>query len=211
MQARFGLVLVASLAVGTAMACTTTVLKYEAQPGDPPADGAVLPTESEARDASGDDQDAAADAHPLQAPCKPKNTCGTVACGTIPDGCGGTLPCGSCNDSNACTVDSCAGGQCVNTPRPDLTSCGNDALCAGNSCAPLHAKCIANNPNARSYYTYWITPDPQGRTGWTVGDDCVCNGNTLETLFNGDLGPTITVPCSKCMQDGPYGNTYCFK
>lgn len=194
-----GLAFAAALGVASAAACTTnTVTKIV--PANTADDGSVVPEEAEE------------DGGPVST-CTPKKTCRASACGTIPDGCGGTLACGSCDDSNGCTADSCVAGDCVHAPSPDLSSCAKYdlSLCSGGACRALHARCTASNPSRRAYYTYWITPDPDQRNDWDVGDDCVCNGNTLETLFNGSLGPTITVACSKCVKVGTFGNVYCFK
>lgn len=67
--------------------------------------------------------------------------CAGLECGD--DGCGGS--CGSCDDGDACTTDSCDGqGQCVNTPVVcnDGVPCTTDA-CAGGSCVftPVDAAC----------------------------------------------------------------------
>jgi hypothetical protein len=143
-------------------------------------------------------------------PCQPTGTCGSMKCGTVPDGCGGLIDCGACDDFNDCTADSCVAGQCKHVPEADLSVCGS-GRCLSGVCATVHASCIASDPNATAYFTYYVNPDPQGMDGWDVGDECVCNGNTLETLFNGSLGPTITVTCSKCVEASFYGDRYCFQ
>ncbi len=67
--------------------------------------------------------------------------CAGLECGN--DGCGGS--CGSCDDNNGCTTDSCNGsGQCVNTPVVcnDNVACTTDA-CVSGACVytPVDAAC----------------------------------------------------------------------
>jgi hypothetical protein len=66
---------------------------------------------------------------------KPK-TCQDLgkACGDFPDGCGGTLHCGDCDDHDKCTADSCNrdAGVCVHTP----VDCDDHNACTIDSCDP---------------------------------------------------------------------------
>ena len=119
--------------------------------------------------------------------------------------------CGICSHTDACTADTCVSGQCVNTPRPELSSCGTDSACSGSVCRALHAKCTAIPPNTLGSYTLWVDPDPQHVSFLTVGNVCQCNGNSLETLFNSNHVPTVTEGCSMCMTQGAHGDVYCFR
>ncbi|MFC2142873.1 hypothetical protein ACFLQN_00565 [Candidatus Aenigmatarchaeota archaeon] len=61
------------------------------------------------------------------APCTP--ICTGLECGD--DGCSGS--CGTCDDSNECTTDSCAGGLCVYTNVTNGTAC-TGGVCFSGSC-----------------------------------------------------------------------------
>ncbi len=56
-------------------------------------------------------------------------------------GCGGCVP-ADCNDNNACTLDSCVAGTCVNTP----ISCDDGNACTADSCDPATGCVIAAIP-----------------------------------------------------------------
>jgi hypothetical protein len=95
--------------------------------------------------------------------CGPNHTCICIPlekcpagfeCGTVPDGCGGTLTCGgSCNDNIDCTVDSCNNGHkcqhkaddakcadenaCTLDSCDDQAGCMNTLMCSADVCDPL--------------------------------------------------------------------------
>jgi hypothetical protein len=54
--------------------------------------------------------------------CTAATTCATDACGNVDDGCGGTIPCGSCTNGRVCQSNKC---QCDNTDTDGdgLTDC----------------------------------------------------------------------------------------
>ena len=64
--------------------------------------------------------------------CTPTTTCPSgQTCGTAPDGCGGTLDCGSC-DATQCLT--CSSGTCV-------SSCGAGDVCCGGTCCASGQTC----------------------------------------------------------------------
>ncbi|MBN2497340.1 MAG: hypothetical protein JXR96_22305 [Deltaproteobacteria bacterium] len=64
--------------------------------------------------------------------CVP-DTCGANNCGSMPDGCGGTLHCGGCSDSQ----EDCESNVCVCNHE----ECGGDCCAAGQVCNPGNACC----------------------------------------------------------------------
>ncbi len=73
--------------------------------------------------------------------CPSVPSCVGIECGD--DNCGGS--CGSCDDSNDCTVDSCDAGVCVNVPVTDGAVCGLGDMCMeGGQC--VEGECIASVP-----------------------------------------------------------------
>ncbi|MBM4372045.1 MAG: hypothetical protein FJ098_10355, partial [Deltaproteobacteria bacterium] len=102
------------------------------------------------------------------------------------DGCGGS--CGSCGDSDACTLnEQCTAGLCTFTPL----TCGDGNLCTDDTCDPATG-CVFT-PNG--------APCSDGNA-CTTGDHCaggVCTGTPLPSLppwsftpagATGRLGPT---------------------
>jgi hypothetical protein len=82
-----------------------------------------------------------------RAPCVCVPNCAGRVCGD--DGCGGS--CGTCNDNNGCTDDSCsAAGQCVFTnntaPCNDGSACTSNDTCSGGQCGGTAVDCNDNNP-----------------------------------------------------------------
>ena len=75
-----------------------------------------------------------------------------VGCGLIPDGCGGILDCGNCNDNNPCTDDSCSPTfvclHASNTgPCSDGNACTVGDVCAGGTCQPGGTPLNCNDGN----------------------------------------------------------------
>jgi hypothetical protein len=86
------------------------------------------------------------------APCTPKTTCPTGACGTISDGCGGTLTCsGTCSSGQKCCAGVCA-GCCAASDCP-APSGGGMPTCTSGRCGgscPSGRVLLANNSCAES-------------------------------------------------------------
>jgi hypothetical protein len=109
--------------------------------------------------------------------CTPK-TCATLAaqCGTIGDGCGGTLDCGTCNFGDVCTNNSC-----VCAPYCGSRECGSDGC--GGSCGT----CGTNETCTTSGQCKWTgggTMPPAdwhcNDAYWDAGDGCDCNCGALD-------------------------------
>ncbi len=65
-----------------------------------------------------------------QTTCTPAK-CGQDACGSIPDGCGGTLECGNCSDGNVCLQNTCAAPTCTDGVKDGSET---DVDCGGSQC-----------------------------------------------------------------------------
>ena len=80
-------------------------------------------------------------------------------------------PCGSCDDSDPCTIGRCEGARCVSTPRAMPASCAGGALfsCAGQP------TCYARCPGAIA----WAGAESQC-TGW--------GGHLVTVLDAGEAG-----------------------
>lgn len=78
----------------------------------------------------------------------------------------------SCDDSVACTVDSCAEGECVHEPNNDL--CGDEERCSRrNGCVPYHCA-TASDCDDGLYCNGVESCDPSG-----AGTGCM-NGETVD-------------------------------
>jgi hypothetical protein len=67
--------------------------------------------------------------------CTPATSCPADAeCGTIDDGCGGTIVCGGgCDDHVDCTTDTCnSSHKCVHTA--DASKCDDNNMCTMDTC-----------------------------------------------------------------------------
>src|SRR5262245_7349702 len=67
--------------------------------------------------------------------CTPNRNCPTNSCGTIADGCGGTLNCGSCSGGAVCSnnqcVTACQTAQCGTSCGTIDDGCGGTRDCGG--------------------------------------------------------------------------------
>ncbi len=99
--------------------------------------------------------------------CVPK-TCDELGyvCGQPSDGCGGTLNCGTCNDNNPCTTESCAGGECMYGCLDSGEQCPRGFCEAGCICVEYPQSC--EELCAEAGYTeggycdqYQVIMDPQ--------------------------------------------------
>ncbi|MDI3543998.1 MAG: hypothetical protein PWQ28_279 [Candidatus Woesearchaeota archaeon] len=136
-------------------------------------------------------------------PCTPITSCGSVECGTISDGCGGTLNCGSCpSPSSTCSGDTvvttsytCEGGTCEPTRTTkycsDVSRCdGNtyvyqDRWCSGGSChggTTYNTPCGSDGCSNGIYYDRGCDPD----------DGCFAHPK------DGDSSETYCNCCSSC-------------
>lgn len=138
--------------------------------------------------------------------CVPK-TCAQLgaACGFQYAHCGRYVDCGTCDDWNDCTEDSCSAGQCSHPLSADLKGCFG-GMCVSGVCKSTCARCYDKDPDDFwSGYDYY---DPSGN--WHEVDFCRCDGNTLRAQTNGSLGYVCNVTCTTC-STGPQGNVVaCF-
>lgn len=132
--------------------------------------------------------------------------------------------CLNCNDSNPCTLDTCADGVCKNTPIADGEACaGSTGLCYGGSCCtgcmsgstcvtgvdPAAcgaggAKCITCAAPSNRCMRANCTNGACGEEAWPVDTSCAdttqCNGNekcdgTGNCLKGTELDCLSTDPC----------------
>ncbi len=107
-------------------------------------------------------------------------------------------PCStSCDDSNACTADSCVAGTCVHTP----ITCDDNNACTIDSCIPtlgcLHPQrvCNDNNPcttdSCNPSTGCIFTPVANGTS---CSDGNLCNG--AETCLNGTCTAGTPINCN---------------
>lgn len=99
------------------------------------------------------------------------------------------LPLQSCDDGNACTLDSCAAGACSHLALPDATACGGTSACKAGICTPKPLKIT------------WQEGEnlPAGREKHAV---CVANGRLyvlggttyLDTVLSAPLDPVSGEP-----------------
>jgi hypothetical protein len=91
--------------------------------------------------------------------------CGSMTCGTAPDGCGGTIACGTCTAGEPCTVPSCLGGTaglCACVPLTAAQACGSNTCgTAFDGCG-----CTVSCGTCASPQTCQI---PDGATAGTCG------------------------------------------
>ncbi|MGB0589502.1 MAG: hypothetical protein ACPGU1_07475 [Myxococcota bacterium] len=66
-----------------------------------------------------------------EADCTPAADCGDVECGSVDDGCGGTLVCGDCSEGSSCTEGECI-LDCTPATECGVVECGSaDDGCGG--------------------------------------------------------------------------------
>ncbi len=140
---------------------------------------------------------------PLTAACSP-NPCGNVACGSVPDGCGGTIECRADNDGDgfdAC-VDCNDADPNIHPPFSDpgriwidLAPCdGKDSACSipgGHGCQPLTAAC---NPCGNL-----VCGEVSDLCGGTIS--CGTNGggcfiSTARCVAGQCCTPNLTISCT---------------
>ncbi|RKH34975.1 hypothetical protein D7Y13_04230 [Corallococcus praedator] len=125
-------------------------------------------------------------------------------CGTVSDGCGGTLACGTCGAGEACSATNvcvCSPTTCAAQGKtcgsiPD--GCGNTLACgtcgAGEACSATNV-CVCSPTTCAA----------QGKTCGSIPDGC---GNTLEcgTCGAGEVCATnnvcVCVPINTCTEQG---------
>jgi len=122
--------------------------------------------------------------------CSTRTTCAAegVACGPIPDGCGGQLECGSCGGGDLCNgPETCTGGQCqpgapVLCPEPsdscyvapacDLTSGCGEPTYRGDGVTCSNGRCYLGG----CCFPYTCATHPVG-CGQDLDDGC---GGTID-------------------------------
>ncbi|MBW2700697.1 MAG: putative metal-binding motif-containing protein [Deltaproteobacteria bacterium] len=142
--------------------------------------------------------------------CTPVNPCGFNNCGSMSDGCGGTVNCGSCADSDEdCESNSCT---CNNT------TCGSDCCAAGQICDGGDSCCTPVDPCGPSNCGF-ISNGCGGMANCgscadsdkdCESNNCVCNNTTCDTdccaagqvCDTGDSCCTIDCSGKECGDDG---------
>ncbi len=121
------------------------------------------------------------------ADCKP--TCGGKTCGA--DGCGGT--CGTCDDKNGCTADSCtAAGTCSNV------SCATGSVSWNSLTPPPGGKATQAAP-----YTFQINGWSQNISMYRTGNSSLVKLYTAPATNNGSFNSTI-IPNLKFAWQGTF-------
>jgi len=207
------------------VACTTTTFVPSSKPapastlGDPAAeDGSSEEAPSSGPDAPGAPaandggttgrKDASPGCVPTTCEAKGKT------CGTLPDGCGGTLDCGdpACDDGNLCTDDACTSGVCRHTARADGSACGASVqACQKGLCLTPKAYCVDTEPN-----DFWNGTKFTGNGYTSISVTyCSCEGNVLHAPFDTTFGGTqdlANITCASCAKKtvSGYEITTCF-
>ena len=93
-------------------------------------------------------------------------------CGTISDGCGGTLPCGTCGG----TTPICTDNVCVACPSDG--QCGSGAVCCGGGCfsGVCCGDSACDDPAAPDCVAHQCTCASNGDAPCTGGDACCDDG-----------------------------------
>jgi hypothetical protein len=110
--------------------------------------------------------------------CTPKTICPTGACGTISDGCGGTLTCGTCSGGQKCCAGTCA--ACCTASDCPAPSGGGTATCTSGHCGgtcPPGRVLLANNSCAESCSP--TNPCSCGGCGLDADGEEYCQGSGL--------------------------------
>jgi hypothetical protein len=116
--------------------------------------------------------------------------CGATSCGTVPDGCGGTITCGTCPVA----------------PAPMCSVCGfvNEACCAGSTCA--EGKCINGTCSPCGGLTQPCCPNSSCVDGQCINGTCsACGGLNQPCCPTGaacSSGQCISGTCSACGGQG---------
>lgn len=164
--------------------------------------------------------------------CTPRTTCATGECGTVDDGCGGALDCGTCATGGGCDVDAdCASGICVTEPSSGwpggfcTLGCATDADCGADShCGYIEGGsgvCVANcadDTDCRSGYTCRNDDEdspatrecaPSGIGTAAIGEACAstadCSGGDVAFCLVQDRGWQDGYCTRTCTSDGDCG------
>ena len=132
--------------------------------------------------------------------CAPRE-CPDNACGTLPDGCGGTIECGGCGDGAACLDNVCCDDNptCPDNSCGQVTSCGQviDCTCGEGSC------CNVEQGTARCHVAACPT---DGSCGDGLPDGC---GGTVDGCGCPDGHACVDGRCEcqprECPNDGSCG------
>ena len=113
-------------------------------------------------------------------------------CGTLPNGCGGTVSCGgACTASDQCHVASCVSNVCTNTAVTDGTTCNDGSACTGNDvctggtcggtavvvCTAMDQCHVAGTCNPAT----GMCSNPAANDGTTCNDGNLCTTNDVCT------------------------------
>ena len=115
-------------------------------------------------------------------------------CGTIPDGCGGTLNCGGCGNGQPCATNLCTYGCYADEPTHDLPNLVNAADANGHltveSC--LQACTTANFAFAGLHGGLCYCGNSFGKYGPVSADSCAykCSGN-VDTVTGAPLSTSV--------------------
>ncbi len=139
--------------------------------------------------------------------CVP-TTCSALGrnCGTVSDGCGGTLNCGTCDDGNPCTTDICNSGTCanilINNCCTSNSQCNDNKVCTGPDTCNL-----ATNTCSNPALSCGINNDGCCPLGCDIGDDndcTICTRDSHCTNSPGQCNPgrcvsgSCTYPALSC-------------
>jgi hypothetical protein len=136
--------------------------------------------------------------------CTP-NVCGAAQCGVLPDGCGGTLQCGSCGSGQVCASNACCTPQSCAALGKDCDfpsdGCGGTVDCGlcpqGDACG------AGGTPNVCAQVTLI-----------QCGSTCPANTNLLASVTTGNCGggtcgsPGAAVVCAYQGANVAYGCDY---
>ena len=122
---------------------TTTTPDLDTADDDSSTSGFPSPIDSDSTGVGTDETTAGAETESEGGTCEP-NTCARagVQCGSMPDGCGGTMNCGGCGPGESCSqglcqcVPSCGGLQCGLDPQCGVScgTCGVGTNCQAGTC-----------------------------------------------------------------------------
>ncbi len=150
-----------------------------------------------------------------QCVCVPK-TCADLGaqCGSVSDGCGGMLECGSCGPDEVCEsgtcVPNCSGticnGVCVDTSN-DPTNCGT----CGNACSQCQS---CTNGSCVPVGDGTLCDPGNSNTGVCVSGACVdtgtCSQGATQSCYSGSAGTSGIGICQSgtqtCQQNGTWGS-----